>query len=225
MPMQRTSTRGTGLASVKAPMRSGSKDTDLCLQAWAQSLQVFRDVAGVVLTPGDDISAALSACRDGDRVLLLPGTYFLRRSIAVSKRVTIMGYGATLEFDAGASLSVTADYAVLEGFACVQRAASGLVPAFLTVTANRVLLHRLFVDVDADQAVRVTGDYCSVQACRFDGSRPALGSDVYFADGATYGIACGIMWSAAAGAYSLDYRAIDLTSEAANGPAAIINVR
>lgn len=222
MPFQRAQTRGVGLAQVRAPQRSGHATADFVLQSFAQSLQYFRTAVGVVLTPDDDIVAALVACKDGDTVLLLPGTYVVRRNLTIAKSVTLRGLGATLELDGQALVQVTANRVTLANLSIVSRSGAA---DLLSISGNNCMLRDLYLDVDATRAVSVTGDYCGVQGCSFAGTRPAAGADVYFADGATYGIVCGTMWNGAAGSFSLDYRAIDLTSEAANGPAAIINVR
>jgi hypothetical protein len=70
-------------------------------------------------------------------------------------------------------------------------------------------------------------DYTCVQCCKFlpDAAHIAGDSDVFFANGATFGVVCGTMWSRTAGTFALDYRALDLMSEAANGDASMINVR
>lgn len=222
MPFKLAQTRGVGLPQVKAPMRTGERPVDLSFSAFAAQLAVMRTAAGVILSPLDDIGAALKALADDDRVLLLPGVYVVRTNIYVAKRLNIIGYGARLEFDGNAALSVHANRATLQGLQIVSRSGAA---DWLVVDGDNVMLRDLLLDVDATRAVSVSGNYCGVQGCAFAGARPAGGSDVYFADGATYGIVCGTMWNGTAGTFSLDYRAIDNTSEAANGPAAIINVR
>lgn len=222
MSLKLAKTRGVGLPTVKSPMQTGQRDVDLSLSAFASQLAVLRAACGIVLSPLDSIAAALKAAADGDRVLLLPGTYVTSDSITIDKSVTIIGYGARIEFGGAATLSVTANRVTLCGLSLVSvdQAAD-----WLSVSGDNAMLRDLFVDSAATRAVSITANFCGVQGCAFAGSRPAGGADVYFYDGATYGIVCGTMWNQSAGSFSLDYRAIDNTSQAANGPAAVINVR
>lgn len=222
MALKFAATRGVGLAQVKLPPKTNDRNVDLAMTAFAGQLGNLRTACGIVLTPANDVSAALAACMDGDTLLLLPGTYLIRRDLVIAKSVTLRGLGATLEFDGTARVLVTANRVTLDGLRFESQVDT---TDWLSVSGNNCMLRDLSLDVDATRAVSITGNFCGVQGCSFAGTRPAAGSDVYFADGATYGIVCGTMWSATAGTFSLDYRAIDLTSEAANGPAAIINVR
>lgn len=224
MPLKLAKTRGTGLPNVPAPMPLRDSTTDFVLRSFAQQLGNFRRAAGVVLAPDGDIAAAFAVCADGDRVLLLPGTYVVTRDLVVDKRLELVGSGAVLEFAQGVSLLVTASDVVLRDIVFVCRNTSAPV-SFATVSGNRCTVRNCSFDVDADRAVSVTGDYCGLQGCRFTGARTVAGADVYYADGATYGIVCGTMWNGDVATFAVDYRGIDQTSEAANGPAAIINVR
>lgn len=222
MPLKFAATRGIGLSQVKSPPKTNDRDVDLAMSAFAGQLGNLRTACGIVLTPANDVSAALAACMDGDTLLLLPGTYLIHRDLVIAKSVTLRGLGATLEFDEQALVQVTANRVALDSLRFVSRSGAA---DWLQVSGDNCMLRNLSLDVDATRAVSVTGNFCGVQGCSFDGTRPVAGADVYFADGATYGIVCGTMWNGTAGTFSLDYRAIDLTSEAANGPAAIINVR
>lgn len=223
MPLKLAKTRGVGVLNVKAPMPTGQRDVDLSLSAFAGQLAIMRAACGVVLTPVDNIASALKAVADGDRVLLLPGTYVVSGSLDIDKSIVLEGHGATLEFQNGSVLRVSASDAVLSGLTF--SALGGALPVFASVSGDRCEVRDCKFAVDGDVAVLVSGNYCGVQGCRFSGTRTAAGADIYYADGATYGIVCGTMWNGDAATFSLDYRAIDNTSEAANGPAAIINVR
>jgi len=223
MPLKLAQTRGVGTLQIKAPMQTGNRDVDLSLSAFANQLANMRAACGVVLGPLSDISAALSACKDGDRVLLLAGTYTLSRDLVVDKSVQVVGSGAVLEFENGASLFVTAADAVLENLRFTALADSYL--TFAAISGDRCTVRNCTFTVDGDKALYVSSNRVGVQGCRFYGTRTAAGADIYYADGATHGIVCGTMWNGDVATFSLDYRAIDNTSEAANGPAAIINVR
>lgn len=220
MPLKYARTYKGGLPAISQPIK-----VDPPTIALVNEINGWRRAAGVVVRPGDNVQALLNQCIDGDTVLLLPGTYPLLAALTVAKRLRIVGHGATLQ---GATnlLDVTANDAEVCGLS-LHRTSRTAAQGAARLAGNGCRVWGCTVRSASPAGLRVEGDYCGVQDCKFlaDGAAVAGDADVYWADGATFGICCGTLWSRTAGTFALDYRALDQMTEAANGVVAIINVR
>lgn len=220
MPMRLPRPTTAGLPAISHPMRA-----DAALMALVDQLNAWRNAGGKLVRPGDNLQAVIAQAVAGETIVLLPGTHQREVAAVVDRAVRIIGLSATVE-GPGTLLDVTADDAEVLGLRLVRTGrATGEGAVRLAGTGCRVW--GCTIESAADAGVRVEGDYCAVQDCKFQASAAATAgdADVYWADGATFGICCGTLWGRTAATFALDYRAIDQMTEAANGVAAIINVR
>jgi len=193
--------------------------------ALVDQLNAWRNAGGKLVRPGDNLQAVIAHAVDGETIVLLPGTHQRDVAAVVDRAIRLVGLSATIE-GPGTVLDLTGNDAEVIGLRVVRTdraAAEGAIR--LAGTGCRVW--GCTVQSAATAGIRVEGDYCAVQDCKFAASSVALAgdADVYWADGATFGICCGSLWGRMVGTFALDYRAIDQMTEAANGVAAIINVR
>lgn len=220
MPMRRPRPTTAGLPAISHPIKA-----DAATMALIDELNGWRNAGGKLVRPGDNLQAVIAQSIAGETIVLLPGTHQRDLAAVVDKAVRIVGLSATI-MGPGTLLDVTGADAEIIGLRLVRTgraAAQGAIR--LAGTGGRVW--GCTVESAAPAGIRVEGDYCAVQDCKFAASTAAVAgdADVYWADGATFGICCGSLWGRTAGTFALDYRAIDQMTEAANGVAAIINVR
>lgn len=220
MALMRPKTTTVGLPAV-----AHSLNSDPATMALVDHINAWRVAAGILVRPGDNIQSAVNQCNDGDTITLLPGTHQLNYAVTVNKRIRIVGAGATIQCS-GTVFDVTANDAEVYGLIIVRTGrVAGEGALRLAGVGNRA--RSCTIQSAASAGIRVEGDYCAVQDCKFLASPFAVvgDADVYWADNATFGICCATLWSRTAGTFALDYRAIDQMTEAANGVFAIINVR
>lgn len=226
MKLPNTRNVGSVWPHLGAPV--GVNAVDAALFALFNDRVAMRQMLGVVLSPLDSIASAIASCADGDTIVLLPGTYSVSTTVAVNKRVTLLGINAWV-YGAGLLMDLTADAARVQGlgFYRTDRVTVGTDGAALRLTGAGCVAQQCVVQTAGPRGIQVDGLYCSVQGTQAlaASGRVAGDSDVYWSDGATNGTACGNIWSRTAGTFVLDYRGIDLMSEAANGDVAILNVR
>jgi pectate lyase len=210
------------------PPPTGNLSIDTALRATFLDRTRLRNMFGVVVQPADGLDNAMRACETGDVLILLPGEYDCYSTISVSKQITVLGIGATIVGE-GVLLTVDADQAQIRniGFRRKDRSASRGTSAAVIVNADAVLVDACTFETPGQCALQINGNYCSAQNNMFlaSASHIAGDSDVYWSDGATYGTACGNIWSRTAGTFVIDYRWVDNLTESANGNAGIINIR
>ena len=220
MPMRRPRPTTAGLPAISHPMRA-----DAAMMGLVDQLNAWRNAGGKMVRPGDNLQAVIAQAIDGETIVLLPGTHQRDVAAVVDKAVRVIGLSATIE-GPGTVLDVTANDAEIIGLRVVR---TGRVAAEGAIRLAGIGCRAWGCTVQsaAPAGIRVEGDYCAVQDCKFaaDSAATAGDADVYWADGATFGICCGTLWSRTGGTFALDYRAIDQMTEAANGVVAIINVR
>jgi hypothetical protein len=227
--MQPAQTRGIGPLAVQIPPSTTLLPVDSALQFLVAQLGAWRQRAGVVLQPGDDLSA-LTACKAGDSVVLLPGQYDVRQTITLPSRIRLFGWGATL---AGSTLlvNVTGDDVQLVGlqFVRTDRVAAAATAACVSISGDGAQVANCLFQSASPYGLYVAGNYCGAYLCKSlpDSNRVAGDADLYWADGATNGTCCGTLFSRSpAGAWALDYRAIDGMTQDANGLSpTIVNIR
>lgn len=220
MPMRLPRPTTAGLPAISHPVKA-----DPPTMALVDQLNAWRNAGGKLVRPGDNLQAVIAQAVAGETIVLLPGTHQRDIAAVVDRAVRLVGLSATIE-GPGTVLDVTGDDAEIIGLRVVRTdrvAAEGAIR--LAGTGCRVW--GCTIQSAAPAGIRVEGDYCAVQDCKFaaDSLAVAGDADVYWADGATFGICCGTLWARTAATFALDYRAIDQMTEAANGVAAIINVR
>jgi hypothetical protein len=222
------SNRNVGNVFPSSPLPTGNLSVDTALRALFQDRLRLRNMVGVVCAPSDDLVNMFRACNDGDTILLLPGIYDAYSTITVDRSINILGLGATIRGE-GLLLDLQADQCEIRnvGFERTTRVAAGPTSSAVLVSGNAALVDGCVISTPGPRGLQVDGDYCSAQNNRFleNASRVAGDSDVYWADGAIWGTACGNMWSRTVGSFVLDYRWVDNLTESANGNAGIVNVR
>ena len=220
MPLLRPRTTNGGLPGLAFPPQADSG-----IKAMVNQLNSWRVSVGPLVRPGDNLQTVVNQCNDGDTITLLPGTHQILSAITVDKRLRIVGNGATVQC-AGTAMTLTGADAEVLGVKFIRTGRTASEGA-LRLVGTGCRAWGCTVQSAASAGIRVEGDYCAVQDCKFLASSAAVAgdADVYWANGATFGICCGSLWGRTAGTFALDYRAIDQMTEAANGVAAIINVR
>lgn len=226
--MRFPSNRNVGTVFPTASLPTGNLSVDTALRALYQDRTRLRNMCGVVCSPSDDLDDILRACEDGDTVLLLPGIYDAYTTINVIRSISIVGLGAIIKGE-GLLMDLQADECDVRNvtFERTDRVAAGPTSAAVLVSGNASLVDGCIFSTPGPRGLQVDGDYCSAQNNRFleNASRQAGDSDVYWADGAIWGTACGNMWSRTVGSFVVDYRWVDNLTESANGNAGIINIR
>lgn len=226
--MRYPSTRNAGSVIPQMTPPTGNLSVDYALRSLFQDRNRLRDMCGVLLNPSDNLANALRASADGDIIILLPGEYTCNETYAVTKRITVLGIGATIVGN-GVLMEVSGDEAQIRnlGFRRLDRSAIRAVDATVKVTGTAVLVDACVISTPGSIGLQVDGDYCSAQNNAFlaNASHIAGDADVYWSDGATLGTACGNVWSRTAGTFVIDYRWVDNLTESANGNAGIVNIR
>ena len=220
-------TYGVGLRQPVAIAPTGDADTDRALLALLDDRRFFRQQVGAILGPLHDLAASLVPMQDGETVLLLPGQYDIRSPVVVNKRVRIVAHGAVFK-GTGTLLQLDAMDIEVHGLQ-LWRTDTAVGGAAAIINADSCKMAECTVRSASTWGIYVElgADYVCVQCCKFlqDSGHVAGDADVYFANGATFGVVCGTMWSRTAATFALDYRGIDAMSQAANGAAPLINVR
>lgn len=227
--MRYPSTRNAGSVIPQMTAPTGNLAVDYALRSLFQDRSRLRDMIGIVLNPSDNLANALRASADGDLIILLPGQYDCNETYNVTKRITILGFGATIVGN-GLLMEISADEAQVRnvGFERLDRTTSIITQnAAVKVTGTAVLVDGCVISTAGPIGLQVTGDYCSAQNNAFlaNAGHVAGDADVYWSDGATLGTACGNVWSRTAGTFVIDYRWVDNLTESANGNAGIVNIR
>lgn len=207
---------------------TGDARTDEAIRYVLAAVNGLQSEVGIYMTPEHDLEAVVGAVAEGETILLLPGTYYFSGQPTIDKRCTLVGAGRAIIKFHDDWLEVSASDVVLRNLEFQrQDTRANSSSRFVRLTGDRCRVDGCLFDSGASQTVRVDGDYCAVTDCKFlpNSERAAGDADVYYADGATYGIVAGNQWSTTAATYVLDYKTATNMSEAANGPAAIINVR
>lgn len=226
--MRYPSTRNVGTVIPQMTTPTGNLTVDYALRALFEDRTRLRNMCGVVLNPSDNLSNAFRACEDGDIVILLPGEYDCYETYTVTKRVIVLGIGATIVGN-GLLMEVSGNEAQIRnvGFRRLDRSAVRAGDAAVKVTGTAVLVDACVISTPGSIGLQVDGNYCSVQNNAFlaNANHVAGDADVYWSDGAILGTACGNIWSRTAGTFVVDYRWVDNLTESANGNAGIINIR
>lgn len=211
-----------GLPAPAMPRPSGSAATDQAFADLVYQLGGYRRGFGAVARPGDDIGAIARSLDDGDHLLLLPGTYSLRESLAFTQRVHLYGIGRAIVTYTGTVATFSGAKSVVRGVEFV-RTSRGAGAGAVHLTANYCKVEHCTIESAGAYGVYVTSSQAAVLGCMFTGSLTVGDADIYYENGATYGIVSGNQWSGLAGTYVLDYQNLMNMSEAANGPS--VNVR
>lgn len=226
--MRFPSTRNVGQVIPQMVPPTGNVTIDTALRAAFLDRMRLRNMCGIVVQPADGLDNVMRAAEDGDVIIMLPGEYDCYSTISVTKRITVIGIGATIVGN-GVLLTVDADEAQIRnvGFRRLDRVALPLEPAVVIVNGTAVLVDACTFSTPGSVALQVNGNYCSAQNNMFysDAAHIAGDSDIYWQDGAILGTACGNIWSRTAGTFVLDYRWVDNLTESANGNAGIVNIR
>lgn len=226
--MRFASTRNVGQVIPQMAPPTGNLTIDTALRATFLDRMRLRNLCGIVVQPGDGLDNVMRAVEDGDVVIMLPGEYDCYSTISVSKRIILLGIGATIVGN-GVLLTVDANEAQVRnvGFRRLDRVTLPAEPAAVIVNGDAVLVDACTFSTPGPVGLQVNGDYCSAQNNMFlaDASHIAGDSDIYWQDNAVLGTACGNIWSRTAGSFVLDYRWVDNLTESANGNAGIVNIR
>lgn len=226
--MRYPSTRNVGSTIPQMTLPTGNLTVDYALRALFDDRTRLRNMCGIVLNPSDNLANALRASADGDTIILLPGEYDCYQTYTVTNRITILGIGATIVGN-GVLMQVSGDQAQIRnmGFRRLDRTTTAGTSAAVKVTGTAVLVDACTISTPGPIGLQVDGNYCSAQNNAFlaNANHVAGDSDVYWSDGATYGTACGNVWSRTAGTFVVDYRWVDNLTESANGNAGIVNIR
>lgn len=207
---------------------TGNLTIDYVLRALFDDRTRLRNMCGIVLNPSDNLANALRASADGDVIVLLPGEYDCYETYMVTKRIIILGVGATIVGN-GVLMEISGNEAQIRnvGFRRLDRSTVRSGDAAVKVTGTAVVVDACVISTPGSIGLQVDGNYCSAQNNAFlaNASHVAGDADVYWSDGATYGTACGNVWSRTAGTFVVDYRWVDNLTESANGNAGIVNIR
>jgi|TARA_R100000008_G_scaffold27369_2_gene15155 hypothetical protein len=181
-------------------------------------------VGGVQLTPRDAISGAISAAVDNEVIRLLPGRYRIRGTLTIDKSVTIEAIGNVRIVSDGIAFNVTGTRVNINGIQFEQIQTTETKTILLAGTFGAIN-NCTFVGYQTN-GVYVSGNNCAIRNCRFvpDVSQSSADADIYWADGASNGIALGNMWSGERG-YVISYKSGTGFAQAANADSAAIQTR
>ena len=199
-------------------------ETNVALDALKDNLDTLQAQWGPMVTPAQNLAAALSCLDDDGILLLLPGTYQIRADLTLTRGCKLVGIGAvTLQLAGSHRISLQGAHC---GLADLRVACNDpIAPDVILVAGEHCRLDRLDVATAGDVGVRIAASHCLATGLRFhEQAAPVTGSDVYVEDAATYATICATSWSTTR-TFALSYKGGSNASEAANGPASIIEVR
>jgi hypothetical protein len=196
---------------------------DHSLRQMKEDLNERYQRRGVEVSPLDSLAGAVRAAITGEVIRLLPGEYRLPNALTLDKEVTIEAIGRVRITCDGNAFNITGAYVTLRGLHFKQTGTTAT--ETLDIQASHCSIEACTFEGAQQNAVLIDADYCRVMMCRFvDDISHGVFADIYYDDGADYGIAVGNKWSSTR-TYVLSYMTGTNLSEAANGPAATIDVR
>lgn len=208
---------------VDLALQTGSPAVDLALRGVVNDINAALKGIG----PGSPLSGVIKGTRGNAVIVLRAGFYELKAPLVIdTDDVTLVAEGRVRLRGDNTPVVLSGERCALVGIE-VESRATELTGVAVSITGDHCSLDRCRVTAPCGIGVDVDADYVAIRGCSFmdDSGHAGAGDfDMYFEDGATFGVVCGNKWSATR-QFALSYNALDSMSEAANGPAAIIDVR
>lgn len=206
------------------PVLSGIVGVDLSIQALSDEVAALVPRRRIGASPERALSGLIKGARAGAVIRLEPGFYEFKSGLDIdTDDITLIADGRVRFRGSGTVVTLTGERCALVG---IEIETTSDDPA-VAVVGSHCSLDRCRLTGPASQGVNVDADYCAIRNCSFmdDATHAGLAdNDIYYEDRAAYGIVSGNKWSSTR-EYVLSYKTGDNMSEAANGPATIIDVR
>ena len=202
-----------------APLASSlDVETDSVFGQLTDDLEAHFAKFGPVVSPAQNLKAALTFLKDGGVLMLMPGTYMLYESLEIGAFQKLVGFGdVTIEFAAGAQLLLQGERSSAEGLTLLKRDVDRLAGWLVELNGDRSRLHNCILNNKETRAVAVNGDGCAVTAnvMRRDAAFSIIAIDTYVSDSASSATICGNQPSLSR-YWSVSYKTGTSTVEAAN---------
>ena len=206
----------------------------------------FNQSKGPYITPGSAylLQSKINTLAEDDAIVIMPGVYTLNKPLRLTRPIRLIGSGrVVIEFDKETSAIIVDEWTptnsgnkytphttVIKNICFRPKtwsSFSSLTTPVINVRsgANSTQIMECCFTARRDNVVKVaTANQVSVSNCSFHGGTASGGADIYYEDSALRGIVFGNLWSTTR-SHVLSYKTGTNMSEAANGPAAIVQVR